>query len=76
MPVMSDLRETAQLEFDADVIMLLHREYYYDRTNIEIKRDADIVIAKNRNGRVGRTKLTWYEEYTKFLNRSESYERN
>ncbi|WMM26533.1 DnaB-like helicase C-terminal domain-containing protein [Tissierella sp. MB52-C2] len=73
---MSDLRETAQLEFDADVIMLLHREYYYDRTNIEIKRDADIVIAKNRNGRVGRTKLTWYEEYTKFLNRSESYERN
>ncbi|WMM24076.1 replicative DNA helicase [Tissierella sp. MB52-C2] len=76
IPVMSDLRETGQLEFDADVIMFLHREYYYDRTNIEIKRDADIVIAKNRNGRVGRTKLTWYEEYTKFLNRSESYERN
>lgn len=67
MPVMSDLRETGQLEFDADVIMFLHRQYYYDRTNEDIKRDADIVVAKNRNGKVGRTKLMWFEEYTKFL---------
>lgn len=76
IPVMSDLRETGQLEFDADVIMFLHREYYYDRTNIELKRDADVVIAKNRNGKVGRTKLTWLEEYTKFLNRSEIHGRD
>lgn len=67
VPVMSDLRETGQLEFDADVIMFLHRQYYYDRTNENIKRDADIVVAKNRNGKVGRTKLKWFEEYTKFL---------
>lgn len=71
VPVMSDLRETGQLEFDADVIMFLHRDYYYDRTNESIKRDADIVVAKNRNGKVGRTKLIWREEYTKFLNRSD-----
>lgn len=67
VPVMSDLRETGQLEFDADVIMFLHRQYYYDRTNENIKRDADIIVAKNRNGKVGRTKLKWFEEYTKFL---------
>ncbi len=67
VPLMSDLRETGQLEFDADVIMFLHRQYYYDRTNENIKRDADIVVAKNRNGKVGRTKLKWFEEYTKFL---------
>lgn len=67
VPIMSDLRETGQLEFDADVIMFLHRQYYYDRTNENIKRDADIVVAKNRNGKVGRTKLKWFEEYTKFL---------
>lgn len=71
VPVMSDLRETGQLEFDADVIMFLHREYYYDRTKEDLKRDADIVIAKNRNGKTGRTKLLWMEEYTKFLNRSD-----
>lgn len=68
IPIMSDLRETGQLEFDADVIMFLHREYYYDRTNEKAKREADVVVAKNRNGKVGRTKLTWIEEYTKFLN--------
>ncbi len=38
IPVMSDLRETGQLEFDADVIIFLHREYYYDRTNESIKQ--------------------------------------
>lgn len=68
IPIMSDLRETGQLEFDADVIMFLHREYYYDRTNESVKREADLVVAKNRNGKLGRTKLHWIEEYTKFLN--------
>lgn len=76
VPVMSDLRETGQLEFDADVIMFLHREYYYNRANEDIKRDADIIVAKNRNGKIGRTKLIWYEEYTKFFNRGEKSENN
>lgn len=74
VPIMSDLRESGQLEFDADVIMFLHRQYYYDRTNEDIKRDADIVVAKNRNGKIGRTKLLWFEEYTKFLNIPERWE--
>lgn len=75
MPIMSDLRETGQLEFDADVIMFLHREYYYDRTNEALKRDADIIVAKNRNGKIGRTKLNWIEEYTKFLNKDDEHGR-
>lgn len=68
MPLMSDLRETGQLEFDADVIIFLHREHYYKRTDESIKRDADIIVAKNRNGRTGRTKLLWFEEFTIFMN--------
>lgn len=67
IPQLSDLRETGQLEFDADVVMFLHREYYYDRTLEDKKRDADVVVAKNRNYKVGAAKLLWFEEYTKFL---------
>lgn len=68
IPIMSDLRESGQLEFDADVVMFLHRQYYYDRHDESLKREADISVAKNRNGKVGITKLHWIEEYTKFLN--------
>ena len=63
IPILSDLRETGQLEFDADVIMFLHREYYYKPEEKHLKHDADIIIAKNRNGRLGRAKLMWFEEY-------------
>ena len=70
MPVMSDLRETGQIEFDADVIMFLHREYYY-KPEEDLKHDADVIIAKNRNGAVGRAKLLWLEEYTRFISVSE-----
>ena len=66
IPIMSDLRETGQLEFDADVIMFLHREFYYKPDQIDLKNDADIIIAKNRNGKIGRAKLMWFEEYTRF----------
>lgn len=70
MPIMSDLRETGQIEFDADVIMFLHREYYY-KSEESLKHDADVIIAKNRNGAVGRAKLLWFEEYTRFISVSE-----
>ncbi len=74
IPVMSDLRETGQLEFDADVIMFLHREYYYKPEEKDLKHDADIIIAKNRNGRIGRAKLMWFEEYTRFMSVPEGRE--
>lgn len=68
IPVLSDLRESGQLEFDADVVIFLHRDYYHNRTDESKKEDADVVVAKNRNGAIGRTKLIWKAEYTKFLN--------
>lgn len=73
MPILSDLRESGQLEFDADVVIFLHRDYYHDRSDESKKEDADVVVAKNRNGMIGRTKLIWKAEYTKFLNIPEHY---
>jgi len=72
-PILSDLRESGQLEFDADVVMFLHRDYYHDRSDESKKEDADLVVAKNRNGMIGRTKLIWKAEYTKFLNIPDNY---
>lgn len=71
IPVLSDLRESGQIEFDADVIMFLHREYYYKPDKEELKHDADLIIAKNRNGEIGRTKLNWFAEYTRFMSKGE-----
>jgi replicative DNA helicase len=71
IPVLSDLRETGQIEFDADVVMFVHREYYYKPSETELKHDADIIIAKNRNGEIGRAKLNWYAEYTRFMSKGE-----
>lgn len=73
IPVLSDLRESGQLEFDADVVMFLHRDYYHNRADESKKEDADVVVAKNRNGSIGRTKLIWKAEYTKFLNIPDRY---
>lgn len=64
-PQLSDLRESGSLEQDADVVMMIHRDYYY--TKDETKRnDADIIVAKNRNGAVGDVQLLFYPEWTKF----------
>jgi len=64
-PVMSDLRESGSIEQDADVVMLLFREFYYDK-NPELKNIAEVNIAKQRNGPTGTIKLAWIPEYTKF----------
>lgn len=71
IPVLSDLRETGQIEFDADVVMFIHREYYYKPSETELKHDADIIVAKNRNGEIGRAKLNWFAEYTRFMSKGE-----
>ena len=64
-PVMSDLREPGSIEQDADVIMLLYREFYYDK-NPELKNLSEVIIAKQRNGPTGTVRLAWIPEYTKF----------
>lgn len=59
---MSDLRESGSLEQDADVVMFLYRDAYYNR-NTEDKDVIENIIAKNRNGQVGIVKLKWLPQY-------------
>lgn len=65
-PLLSDLRETGQIEQDADVIMLMYREDYYEKET-EHKDIIEIQIAKHRNGPVGMLKLRFLKEFGRFL---------
>ncbi|MDO4282734.1 MAG: replicative DNA helicase [Clostridia bacterium] len=66
-PMLSDLRESGAIEQDADIVMFLHREDYYD-PETEKKNVAEVIIAKNRNGETGTVELAWLGQYTKFAN--------
>lgn len=66
-PVLSDLRDSGSIEQDADVVMFLHREAYYDPASEE-KNMAEVILAKQRNGPLGTVKLAWLSEYTTFAN--------
>ncbi|KGL45029.1 hypothetical protein EP56_05580 [Listeriaceae bacterium FSL A5-0209] len=65
-PMLSDLRDSGSIEQDADVVMLLYREDYYDREADDGL--VEIIIAKNRNGAVGTVQLAFVKEYSKFVN--------
>lgn len=66
-PMLSDLRESGSIEQDADVVMFIYREDYY-KPDTDRKNIAEIIIAKQRNGSLGTTELTWLPQYTKFAN--------
>ena len=68
-PMLSDLRESGAIEQDADVVMFVHREGYYDKENPELKNKASIIIAKQRNGPVGEVDLLFFGATTKFKNK-------
>jgi replicative DNA helicase len=65
-PVLSDLRESGAIEQDADLIMMLYREEYYDPENAEARGQADLLVRKHRNGPVGELKLRWQSQYGYF----------
>ncbi len=65
-PIMSDLRESGSLEQDADLIMFIYRDEYYNRDS-EKKGIAEIIISKHRNGPVGFIELGFLDKYTKFV---------
>lgn len=68
-PVLSDIRDSGAIEQDADVVMFIHREDYYD-PETEEKNIAEIIVAKQRNGSLGTVKLGWKGEYTWFFDLS------
>jgi replicative DNA helicase len=66
-PMLSDLRESGAIEQDADIVMFIYRDEVYNPDSTD-KGSAEIILAKHRNGPVGRIKLTFLENYTKFAN--------
>jgi replicative DNA helicase len=66
-PLLSDLRESGQIEQDADVVMFIYRDEYYNRDS-ERPGEADVICAKHRNGPVGDVVLTFLSRYPKFAN--------
>ena len=69
-PVLSDLRESGAIEQDADIVMFLYRDEYYNQDDTEKPNTCEVNIAKNRNGPTGSVELTWLGQYTKFTDRS------
>lgn len=68
-PMLSDLRESGSLEQDADIVMFLYREDYYDE-DTENKNITDVIISKHRNGPVANVQLFFSKEFTRFANLS------
>lgn len=65
-PILSDLRESGAIEQDADIVMFLYRDDYYNKDS-EKKNIAEVIIAKHRNGPTGTVELLWLSQYTKFV---------
>ena len=72
-PMLSDLRESGAIEQDADIVMFLYRDDYYNEES-EKKNIAEVIIAKHRGGSTGTVELRWLGEYTKFVNLERRYD--
>lgn len=73
-PILSDLRDSGAIEQDADIVMFLHREEYYERDNEELKSLAELIISKHRNGETGTVNLNWIPEWQLFENSASEQE--
>lgn len=69
-PILSDLRESGAIEQDADLVMFLYRDEYYNPETVDesLKGIGEVIIAKQRNGETGKVYLAWLGQYTKFAN--------
>lgn len=75
-PVLSDLRESGAIEQDADVVMFIYRDEYYNPDTTTKPQTAEIIVAKNRSGETGSVDLRWIGKYTKFANPEKYYKPN
>jgi replicative DNA helicase len=66
LPMLSDLRDSGSIEQDADVVMFIHREHYYDKTNPDTENEATLIIGKQRNGPTGVIPLSFNKKITRF----------
>ena len=71
-PMLSDLRESGAIEQDADIVMFLYRDDYYN-PDTEKKNVAEVILAKHRGGSTGTVELAWLPSYTKFANLERRY---
>jgi len=69
-PMLSDLRESGAIEQDADIVMFIYRDEYYNPDSLD-KNIAEVIIAKHRNGPVGIVKLFFEKTFTRFENLSQ-----
>ncbi|MBQ9941070.1 MAG: replicative DNA helicase [Clostridia bacterium] len=73
-PMLSDLRDSGAIEQDADVVMFLYREDYYDKEKSADQNTVEIIVAKNRHGSTGDVTLGWQAPYTKFVDIDTTHE--
>lgn len=69
-PQLSDLRESGSIEQDADIVLFLYRDDYYEKENSEKPGVCEVIIAKQRSGPTGTVELMWLEKYTRFADKS------
>ena len=67
-PILSDLRESGAIEQDADVVLFLYRDEYYNQ-DTEKRNVGEVIIAKHRNGPTGVVELTFLPQFTNFVNK-------
>lgn len=73
-PMLSDLRESGSIEQDADIVLFIYRPDYYPDAKPETKNLAEVIIAKNRHGEVGKVELQWEGQFTTFRGRETRYD--